>query len=143
MSRFEITEKTSYSSAWILLFVLFLAGIVVWLTGWPRVALGIAVVGLVAAALSRLRGKKKVGNHLELNDKGIIFWDPAETRCIAFNEIKSVKYSRFMGIGEETFLIETTVGTKKTVKPQEYENCDQLRERLRKSFNEFNCNIVE
>lgn len=139
MPRFEITEKTGYSGAWVFLFLLFIAGVVLWLCGWTWAALGIAVFGLLAAGYFRLRGKKKVGGHLELTDNGIIFWDEEETRCIAFNEIKYVKYSRFLGVGEETYLIETTVGRKRALKIQDYENCEQLREHLNRKFEAFEC----
>ena len=141
MNRFEITEHTGYSTSWIFLAVLFVAGIIVWFTFSAVAALIIAAVGLVLTAFFRLKGKKRIGGQLELNEKGMIFYEEDQARCIAFNEIKYVKFTKRLGVGQ-FFVIETTVGNKRTLNPEEYERGDQLRERLIRSFDMHNCKII-
>ncbi len=143
MSRFEITESTGYSSSWIVMALLFVAGIVIWLAVSALAALMIALIGIATAAFFRLRGRKRIGDHLELNDRGMVFCEAGELRCIAFNEIKIIKRTRHTPWGEESFLIETRIGNKKSLNPQDYEQWEQLRERLLRSFAEYECRMLQ
>lgn len=141
MTHFEITERTGYSTAWVFLAVLLVAGIVAWWLISAFATLIIAGVGLAVSVFFRLRGKKKVGAKLELNDKGITFYDAEQIRCIAFSEIKHIKYSKLPGM-EECFTIVTTVGNKRTLNPEDYENGDVLKEKLMQRFSAYNCRIL-
>lgn len=141
MNRFDISEKTGYSGAWIVMFILFAAGIVVWLAFSAMAAFIIAAVGMLFSLFFRLRGKKRVGRSLEINDRGMIFYEEEQARCIAFSEIKQIKYSRIPG-QKDVFVIETTVGNKRTLNPYDYENGGLLRNRLQESFAAYNCRII-
>ncbi|MEN6350300.1 MAG: hypothetical protein ABFD08_13000 [Syntrophomonas sp.] len=141
MNRFDITEKTGYSGAWIIMSILLLAGIVVWFAVSAVAALVIAAVGMLVSLFFRLRGKKRVGRSIELNDRGMVFYEEEQARCIAFSEIKQIKFSRMPG-KRDVYIIETTVGNKCTLNPEEYENGGVLRTRLEQSFTAFNCRII-
>lgn len=140
MNRFDITEKTGYSGAWIIMFILFVAGIVVWFAFSAVAALIIALAGMLVSLFFRLRGKKRVGHSLELNDRGMVFYEEEQARCIAFSEIKQIKFSRIPG-KKDVFIIETTVGNKRALNPEDYENGGVLRARLEESFTAYNCRI--
>ncbi|MEN6388927.1 MAG: hypothetical protein ABFD04_00805 [Syntrophomonas sp.] len=141
MNRFDITEKTGYSGAWIIMFILFLAGIVVWFAFSAIAALLIAAAGMLVSLFFRLRGKKRVGQSIELNDRGMVFYEEEQARCIAFSEIKQITFSKIPG-KKDVYIIETTVGNKRTLNPEDYENGGVLRTRLQESFTAYNCRII-
>lgn len=141
MNRFDITEKTGYSGAWIIMFILFVAGIVVWFAVSAIAALIIAAAGMLLSLLFRLRGKKRIGQSLEINDRGMVFYEEEQARCIAFSEIKQIKFSKVPG-KRGVYIIETTVGNKRTLNPEDYENGGVLKARLQESFTAYNCRII-
>jgi hypothetical protein len=124
-----------------LLALLFISGIIVWVKVSALAAMVTALAGFGAAAFIRFGGRKRGGGHIELNDRGITFCEDGEFRCIAFTEIKRIKKTK-SGWGEESFLIETRVGNKKSLNLQDYERWELLRERLLKSFAEYECRIL-
>lgn len=141
MNRFDITEKTGYSGTWMVLLVIFVSGIVVWFAFSALAALVIAAVGMLVSIFFRLRGKKRIGHSIELNDRGMVFYEEEQARCIAFSEIKQIKYSRVPG-QKDVYIIETKVGNKRTLNPEDYENGGVLRTKLEQSFTAYNCRII-
>lgn len=141
VNRFDITEKTGYSGAWVIMFILLVAGIVVWFAFSALAALIIAAAGMLVSLFFRLHGKKRVGHSLEINDRGMVFYEEEQARCIAFSEIKQIKFSRMPG-KKDVYIIETTLGNKRTLNPEDYENGGVLRARLQESFTAYNCPII-
>lgn len=140
--RYEVTEKSWYSESWVWLGGLFILAILAWIFLSPLYTLGIAALGLLITILIRFRGKKRVGDYIELTDNGIIFGESGEHSCIAYNEIKYITYARSWP-GEPAFQLETTVGNKKKLQPDDYENGDELRQQLNKNFKLFNCRFAK
>ncbi len=137
MKRYEISGKSWYPNTWIWLALLFLAALLVWKTVSSLYAASIAALGLVIMIFMDKRGKKRVGDYIELNDKGMIFCESNAHHCIAFNEIKKIKESKVM-TGDPAYVIETTVGNKKRLQPDDYENGSELRDELKKNFKAHN-----
>ena len=124
MRRYSISEKSWYSESWIWLGALFVIAILAWIFFSPLYTLAIAGLGLVILLIIRFRGKKRVGDYIELTEKGILFCESGAHSCIAYNEIKNIKYSSSWLPGDPAFLLETSIGNKKKVQPDEYENGD-------------------
>ena len=139
VTRYEVTEKTRYSDEWIWLLLLLVIGFVVWRLVSSLAALGIAIAGLIIVMGLRSKGQKRVGDYVELDDKAIILGQNGETYCITFAEIKKVKTSRLRSLlGGPSFIIETSTGTRRWVQPDDYENGEQLREKLTQCFEQLN-----
>lgn len=139
MRRYDISEKSWYSDSWLWLGILFVAAILAWVFLSPVYTMAIAGVGLVMLLIIKSQGKKRIGNYIELTDNGITFCEAGEHSCIAYNEIKYIKCSSSWMPGDPAFLLETRIGNKKKVQPDDYENGDELRRLLNESFTAFNC----
>jgi len=139
LHRYSISEKSWYSESWLWLAALFIAAILAWVFFSPLYTLGIAGLGFAISLFLRSRGKKRVGDYIELTDKGIIFGESGDHSCIAYNEIKTIKFSRSWLPSQPAFLLETRIGNKKKLQPDDYENGDELREQLNRGFTTFNC----
>ncbi|WP_054697743.1 hypothetical protein [Syntrophomonas palmitatica] len=139
MKRYDVSEKSWYPSSWVWLALLFLAGLLVWRTVSSLYAAAIAAAGLIIMIFTNQRGKKRVGDYIELNDKGMVFCESGQHHCIAFSEIKTIKKTGITG--DPAYMIETTVGNKKRLQPDDYENGAELRDELEKCFAAHNCRL--
>lgn len=143
MRRYVISEKSWQSESWIWLGALFIMAILAWIFLSPLYTLGIAALGLLLASLIRLKGKKRIGDFIELTDNGIIFCEAGDHSCIAYNEIKSIKLSSSWLPGDPAFLLETTIGNKRKLQPDDYDNGGELRNHLHANFNAFDCKFIK
>lgn len=139
MRRYTISEKSWYSESWIWLALLFFAAILVWIFLSPLYTMAIAGVAVIILLVIKSRGRRRIGDYIELTDNGIIFCEAGEHSCIAYNEIKLIKFSRSLVPGDPAFLLETSIGNKKKLQPDDYENGAELRQHLNESFTAFNC----
>ena len=137
MKRYEISAKSWYPNTWVWLALLFLAALLVWKTVSSLYAAAMAGLGLLVMVFADKRGQKRVGDYIELNDKGMVFCESGQHHCIAFNEIKKIKAARSI-LGEPAYVIETTIGNKKRLQPDDYENGPELRDELKKNFENHN-----
>lgn len=139
LTRYEISDNSWHSDAWIWLVLLLAAGFAVWRLLSPLAALGIALLGLLLIVVIRYKGKKRVGGYVEVDDKIIIIGEKGENYCITFDEIKKVKTSRiFSLLGEPAFIIETSTGTRRWLQPDDYENSASLRKQLTQQLEKIN-----
>lgn len=139
LTRYEVTESTRYSNAWIGLLLLLVIGFAAWRWYSSLAAFLIAVAGLALLVILRSKGRTSVGNYMELDDKVMIFNQSGESRCITFGEIKKVKTARIGSLlGGPAYIIETSTGNQYRVQPDEYENGRQLREELAQRLEELN-----
>jgi hypothetical protein len=139
LTRYEVTDSTRYSKAWIWLLSLLIIGFATWRLYSSLAAFLIAVAGLILLMILRSKAKKSVGNYVELNDKVMIFGQGGENRCITFGEIKKVKTTRIGSLlGGPAYIIETSTGNQYRVQPDDYENGQQLREELTQRLEQLN-----
>lgn len=143
LRRYTISEKSWYSESWIWLALLFIAAILAWKFLSSTYTVAIAGAALIILLFIRSRGTKRIGDYIELTDNGIIFCEAGEHSCIAFNEIKLIKHSRSLLPGDPAILLETSIGNKKKLQPDDYENGGELRQKLSESFTAFNCKIEQ
>lgn len=141
MRRYVVSEKSWYSESWLWLGALFIIAILTWKFLGPLYPLAIAAAGLVLASLIKIRGKRRVGDYIELTDNGIVFCEAGDHSCIAYNEIKNIKFATSWLPGDPAFLLETTIGNKRKLQPDDYENGSELREQLNASFQAFACKL--
>lgn len=139
MRRYIISEKSWYSESWIWLGALFIMAIMAWIFLSPLYTLAIAALGLILALFIRIKGRQRVGDYIELTDNGIIFCEAGGHSCIAYNEIKYIKLSKSWLPGDPAFLLETSIGNKKKLQPDDYEKGDELRKQLNTYFKTFEC----
>lgn len=136
LAYYEVTEKSWRSDAWIWLTLLLVAGFLVWRLVSSTAALGIALLGLAVLIVLGRKGKKRVGDAIEVNDTALIFTEAGEHSCITFKEIKKVKQSKlFYLLGEPAYIIETGTGTRRRLQPDDYENGQELRDLLNRHLN--------
>lgn len=139
MRRYVISERSWYSESWLWLGALFIIAILAWKFFGPFYTLAIAALGLLLASFIKIRGKRRVGDYIELTDNGIVFCEAGDHSCIAYNEIKKIKLANSWLPGDPAFLLETSVGNKKKLQPDDYENGGELRDQLNTSFQTFAC----
>ncbi len=140
MSNYSITAKTSYTNAWIPMLVLMGIAVGAWYFLSPIIAMVFALIGVIIAAIGWRRGKKQIGNNIELSDESIIFYDKVEARCIAFKDIKTIKINESY-FSRPKFKIVTTIN-EIDLQPDDYENCEALREQLLIAFEKNGCEIT-
>ncbi|MGE5389464.1 MAG: hypothetical protein ACM3PE_00195 [Deltaproteobacteria bacterium] len=143
MRRYIVSEKSWYSESWLWLGALFIIAILAWIFLSPLYTIAIAALGLVMATIIRSKGKKRIGDYVELTDNGIIFCEAGDHSCIAYNEIKNIKLSSSWLPSDPAFLLETSIGNKKKLQPDDYENGDELREMLNANFKAFECKFIK
>jgi len=143
LRRYVVSEKSWYSESWLWLGALFISALLVWKFFGSIYALAIAALGLFLASMIRFRGKKRVGDYIELTDTGIVFGEAGDHSCIAYNEIKNIKLAKSWLPGDPAFLLETSIGNKKKLQPDDYENGNELREQLNASFQAFECKFAK
>lgn len=142
MTRYEISDNSWHSDAWVWLVLLLIAGFAVWRLLSSLAALGIALMGLILIVVIRYKGKKRVGDYVEIDDKVIIIGEKDENFCITFDEIKKVKSSRILSLlGEPAFIIETSTGTRRWLQPDDYENGASLRKQLTEQMKKIDPNL--
>lgn len=143
LRRYIVSEKSWYSESWLWLGALFIIAILAWIFLSPLYTIAIAALGLVMATIIRSKGKKRIGDYVELTDNGIIFCEAGDHSCIAYNEIKNIKLSSSWLPSDPAFLLETSIGNKKKLQPDDYENGDELREMLNANFKAFECKFIK
>jgi hypothetical protein len=137
MDIFKVTDKSGYPVSWILLAIIFVLVILFWKSHFPVIALALSLGGALTAAVSWRKGRKRIGEQIELTEQGIVFTKGDDIRCVSYEEIKSVK--------EENSFAQKTCFTIKTyqssikLQPDFYENGKELREKLLNAFKKFNC----
>ncbi|MGR6837516.1 hypothetical protein [Syntrophomonas erecta] len=139
MNRYYVTEKSWHSEVWIWFALLLIAGFFIWRVFSPLAAMPVALLGILLLLFIKYKGQKKVGDLIEINDKGMTFSRGGEQSCIAFNEIKSIKESRNLPVGPNYYIIQTGNGNKCKLQPDEYENGMELRDKLQHNFEKNNC----
>ena len=139
MAIYKVTEKTGYSSSWILLAVLFIAAVLGWLLS-PLYTLVMAIIGFIAAGYFRKQGKKIIGDQIEITDKGITFTQGDHSNCVAFNEIKNIKEMRKL-FSDPFYQITTKQQNSYKLQPEYYEDGDIMRDKLLQAFAKYDCVI--
>lgn len=142
MNKYYVVDKSYYTEKWPLLLLLFIGAILAWWLISSLVAAVLAGLGFIIMLVNERKGKKKNGNSIEVLDKCIILNEDGQSRSIAFNEIKKVKYSNGLTEGDPVILIETGINKHK-IQPSKYENSDKLFKQLQSKFTAFNCNIIK
>lgn len=142
LNKYYVAEKSRYTENWPLLALLFVGAILAWWQISSLLAAALAGLGFIIMIINEQRGKNKKGNSIEVLEKCIIFNENGQSRSVAFNEIKKVKYSNGLSTGDSAILIETGINKHK-IQPSQYENSDKLLQQLQSKFSLFNCNIVK
>lgn len=142
LNKYYVAEKSRYTENWPLLALLFVGAILAWWQISSLLAAALAGLGFIIMIINEQRGKNKKGDSIEVLEKCIIFNENGQSRSVAFNEIKKVKYSNGLSTGDSAILIETGINKHK-IQPSQYENSDKLLQQLQSKFSLFNCNIVK
>jgi hypothetical protein len=142
LNKYYFVDKSRYTENWPLLALLFVGAILAWWQISSLLAAVLAGLGFIIMLVNEKRGKKKNGNSIEVLEKCIIFNEDGQSRSIAFNEIKKIKYSNSITTGDSTILIQTGINKHK-IQPSNYENSDKLLQQLQSKFSDFNCTIVK
>ena len=142
LNKYYVIDKSHYTENWPLLALLFVGAILAWWQISSLLAAVLAGLGFIIMLVNERRGKKKNGNSIEVLEKCIIFNENGQSRSVAFNEIKKVKYSNGLSSGDPAILIDTGINKHK-IHPSQYENSNKLFRQLQSKFSDFNCNIVK
>lgn len=141
LNKYYVADKSHYTENWLLLVLLFVGAILAWWRISSLLAAILAGLGFIIMLVNERKGKKKNGNSIEILDKCIIFNEDGQSRSIAFNEIKKVKYSNSLTEGDPTIVIETGINKHK-IQPSHYENSSKLLQQLQSKFSAFNCTVI-
>jgi hypothetical protein len=142
LNKYYVVDKSHYTENWLLLTLLFVGAILAWWQISSLLAAVLAGLGFIIMLVNERQGKKKNGNSIEVLEKCIIFNEDGQSRSVAFNEIKKVKFSNGLTLRDSSILIETGINKHK-IQPSQYENSDKLLQQLQNKFTAFNCKIVK
>ena len=132
MKRYSITATSRHSVNWLPLLILLIVGVAAWHFVSSLVALGLAALGLLIVIWQSRQGKKRVGDYVEVLETGILFCEAGQSSCIAYSEIKEVQQRKLFG--PPAYIISTSVGNKKHLQPDDFEDGARLREQLAERF---------
>jgi len=132
MKRYTVTAASRHSVNWLPLLILLIAGIVAWHFISSLVALVLAALGLIIVTWQNRQGKKRLGDYVEVLETGLLFCEGGQSSCIAYSEIKEVQQRKLFG--PPAYIINTAVGNKKRLQPDNYEDGSMLREQLVEHF---------
>ena len=139
-NTFKVTERTGYSGAWVALATMFLLALVAWWVVTPVLTLIIALLGIIGTSFYWKQGKKILGDQIELTEKGFTIKQGDEYRCVAYAEIDAIKETKQVFV-EKYYQIKTRNNNTFTIKPENYENGEEMRKKLNEAFVKYNCEI--
>lgn len=118
----------------LLLVLLFGTAVVLWFTGYTLGVLIVALAGLIITASGWSRGKKMIGNTINLGETGLSIRTQGASRDIAFAEIRQVKINQLPGVGPHSFSLTTLENESIKIVPQHYEDGRELLADLQETF---------
>ncbi len=139
LDKYYTIDKSQYTANLPLLLILFVGAIVALWQKVSLLALVLAGSGFIIMFVNKRRGKNKTGNSIEVLDKCIILNEGDQSRSIAYNEIKKVKYSNLDS--KDTAIVIQTKINKYKIQLSDYENNNKLFRQLQNKFTAFNCPI--
>lgn len=132
--RYSITRFSWYDRTTLLLVLLFVTAFILWFIGYTLAVLILALTGLIITVYARSKGKKIIGNTINIGETGISIHALDTNREIAFADIQSVKINKILGLGETTIVLMTRDNDKVKIVPQHYEDGNELQADLQEAF---------